>query len=172
MLREWVNTDVRGMLEDANAWERLLRRFPEIPSIPVAEIMPAVGRFLLASRVAEYLRKAWDTANPRDFEWYLWKAQIEYEREAICAKHNEDKRSAILEAEDPSPVITAVEAAIFYLRHNRNRALHCPNPECPAPYFFSSKKGQKYCSPECAKPSQRQSKRQWWIANRAKERDV
>jgi hypothetical protein len=134
----------------------------------------------MASSVAEYLRSAWDAADLRRFEWFTWKAQGEYEWEAARAKHNVTPASmkstdlediaAILESEEPPSVVTPVEAALFHLRHNRDRALHCPNPECPAPYFFQTKKGQKFCSPECAKPTQRAAKRKWWAENRAKEK--
>src|SRR5215510_14803451 len=88
----------------------------------------------------------------------------EYGREdhaAILATCN-----AISETDKPPAIITPGEAAIFHLRHNRDRALHCPNPACPAPYFFRIKKGQKFCSRECAKPSQCESKRLWWASNR------
>jgi len=60
--------------------------------------------------------------------------------------------------------------AIFYFRHNRDRVLRCPNPECAGPYFFRSKKGQKFCSAECATPSRKESKRRWWANNPSKHR--
>lgn len=196
MLVEWVNTNITELaLEDANAWERLFRRYPEIPSVPAAEIVPVTeanfDRFQpqmeMADMVASYLSKAWDAADLRHFDWYTWKAQSEYAHEAACAKHNvppshvnpekgnerdaiRRMAAAITEGDEPPAVITPVEAAIFHLRHNRKRALHCPNPECPAPYFFATKKGQKYCSPECAKPAQREAKRKWWDEHRAKHK--
>jgi hypothetical protein len=150
----------------------------------------------MALSVAGYLRRAWDAPDLRKSDWYTRAAQSEYEYLAASARHGvtpleevmernkdgtvvrrsaEDRakiESALREIGEPPAVITPVEAATFYLQHNRDRALHCPNPECPAPYFFRTKKGQKFCSPECAKPSQRESKRQWWAANRAKERNV
>jgi hypothetical protein len=187
MLTEWVNTDLADLPTDARAWERLFRRYPEIPSTPLSEISPfSEVNFLpfhhqmeMAEGVAADLARAWESANLRHFEWYTWKAQMEYEYQAACARHNllepgvtpENAPAAIAavtESAEPPETITPVEAAIFYLRQNRKRALHCPNPGCPAPYFFASKKGQKYCSPECAKPSQRESKRRWWAENRAK----
>ena len=62
---------------------------------------------------------------------------------------------------------TRLEAAFHYLGQHMEQALHCANPECPAPYFFATKKSQKYCSPECAQPAQRASKLRWWNDNRA-----
>jgi hypothetical protein len=38
----------------------------------------------------------------------------------------------------------------------------CQNADCPAPYFFAARHGQKYCSEECARPAQREFKNNWW----------
>jgi len=192
ILTEWVNTDLKGVLQ-TNVWERLFRRCPEIVPIPLSEIVPVndvnFDRFHqqmeMAETVAADLAMAWDRTDLRGFEWYTWKAQREYEFQAASARHGvtsshlarrpgddvdvEAIKAAIIESEEPPATITRIEAAIFHLRQNRKRALHCPNPDCPAPYFFASKKGQKYCSPECAKPAQRESKRRWWAEHRAKK---
>jgi len=124
----------------------------------------------MAYGVAEYLRKAWDAADLRRFDWYTWKAQSEHQRQGAIAKRNlspsrapnsvvEQVQMALAEGEarEPPSVVTPVEAAIFHLRQNRRRALHCLNPECPSRYFFRARKGQQYCSPECAKPAQREA---------------
>lgn len=68
----------------------------------------------------------------------------------------------------PEVALTSFEAAIFYLQTQLTDKLRrCPNPTCPAPYFFATKKGQKFCSTACAEPAQRESKRKWWNENRA-----
>jgi hypothetical protein len=36
------------------------------------------------------------------------------------------------------------------------------------PLFHRKKRWQKYCSPECAGPATRESKRKWWNENRAR----
>ena len=41
-------------------------------------------------------------------------------------------------------------------------ALHCGNPNCAAPYFFATRKGQKYCTDSCAAYGQRLAKSRWW----------
>jgi hypothetical protein len=193
LLTEWVNTDLTDFQQDARAWERLFRRYPEIPSVPASDILPSSeANWLLfhqqmemAGEAAADLARAWESPNLRHFEWYTWKAQMDYEYQAASARNKllepleaGDRISSekvpraiatVLETGEPPETITPVEAAIFYLRQNRKRALHCPNPDCPAPYFFASKKGQKYCSSECAKPSQRESKRRWWAENRSKQ---
>ena len=68
----------------------------------------------------------------------------------------------------PEVPLTSFEAAMFHLQTQLADSLRrCPNPTCPAPYFFATKKGQKFCSTVCAAPAQRESKRKWWRENRA-----
>jgi len=62
------------------------------------------------------------------------------------------------------------ETIAFHLQRNLHRALYCPNPECQEPYFFANKKGQKFCSPECARPARLESQRRWWRDNRGKRK--
>jgi hypothetical protein len=66
------------------------------------------------------------------------------------------------------PTICPFEAAIYWLQHNQHLMLRCAADMCAAPYFFRSKKGQKYCSPECGDPARKDSKRRWWAENRGK----
>ena len=49
-----------------------------------------------------------------------------------------------------------------------NRVRYCLNPECKAPCFFVTKKGQEYCSDACAQLGKRRAKRRWWNENRGK----
>jgi hypothetical protein len=39
---------------------------------------------------------------------------------------------------------------------------YCGNPECPAPYFFETRRGQRFCSEECAGVGMREAKKRWW----------
>lgn len=64
--------------------------------------------------------------------------------------------------------LTPFEAAMFHLQtHLADKIRRCPNPTCPAPYFFAVKRAQKFCSTSCAEPAQREAKRRWWNENRA-----
>jgi CGNR zinc finger len=40
--------------------------------------------------------------------------------------------------------------AAFLLDYKNGRAKVCKNPDCPAPYFLQSRKGQEFCSHKCA----------------------
>jgi hypothetical protein len=60
------------------------------------------------------------------------------------------------------PPPTPFERALQYLTRPNVTTGFCANSECPAPYFFPDRRGQKYCSEACAAPAQREFKRRWW----------
>jgi hypothetical protein len=55
-----------------------------------------------------------------------------------------------------------IEKALYHLLKQHKRARHCPNRDCPAPYFFVSRHSQRYCSETCAQSGERETKRRWW----------
>jgi hypothetical protein len=65
----------------------------------------------------------------------------------------------------PLPSPTPLEQCLRYLLRNTNKTVFCSHSECPAPFFFGSRKSQKYCSTVCALPAQRKFKREWWSKN-------
>jgi hypothetical protein len=54
------------------------------------------------------------------------------------------------------------QAACYVLLRNSNLAKFCANPDCPAPYFVAKRATQRYCSPDCLTPFQKQWKLDWW----------
>jgi hypothetical protein len=143
-------------------------------------------------QIQKFLRKAWSSADPRGKDWYLTQMRDLYrELPVLFASpdagdpyrpfHDVDagddfeiQSSVNLERminnrfSEPPP-ITPFEAAVFYFqRALADRAKYCGGPDCAAPYFIAEKRWQKYCSPKCAGPATRESKRQWWRDNRAK----
>jgi hypothetical protein len=54
------------------------------------------------------------------------------------------------------------EESLFRLLELASLTRKCANPECDAPYYFAKRRSQKYCDPACAKPAQREFKRNWW----------
>ncbi len=46
----------------------------------------------------------------------------------------------------------------------------CRNDECANRYFFATRRDQKYCTEECAKPAQREAKLNWWNRSGKKRR--
>jgi len=160
-----------------SAINRLRRKYPGA----FGEV-PYIGTLVLRDLV----RKAWSAPDPRHAEWYLFRlrnlqygaahrmrtvqrastASAKPEPEipgGIPGTENEAKR--FMEQSEPPPK-TDIEAALVYLQKNLGRARFCPNEDCATPYFFLTKKGQKFCSPECATPARQESKRRWWQENR------
>jgi len=45
----------------------------------------------------------------------------------------------------------------------------CKNSGCAGPYFIASRRDQKFCTKECALPSQRAAKLKWWHDRRGKK---
>jgi hypothetical protein len=126
------------------------------------------------------LQKGWDAPTLRERVWFFREAESFSRR--LGAKDAElglwGTSYEQLEAPEyvfgvrfrfinPPAQPTRLEAAFYYLGQHMEHARHCANPECAAPYFFATKKNQKYCSSECAEPARRASKLRWWNDNRA-----
>ena len=153
-------------LESEGPYQRLLKRYPEI-------FPDQSERSVQFARVfGKFLRKAWREPAGRRRNWYLADAESisHREREWYTSETADSLRFkfAIDRFLDPPNQATPLEATVAYFRRSADRALYCPNPDCPAAFFFAKKKGQKYCSSVCALPSQREAKRRWWANNRAR----
>jgi len=70
---------------------------------------------------------------------------------------------------NPPPELTAFERVMFHFQQIAHGARRCENKECFAPFFLRKKKGQIFCSPECALPAQKKAKSDWWARNRKKQ---
>lgn len=147
----------------------------------------ALGRFedgtLLILR--DELRKAWDTADEWDRDWYVHQfrdnvrtfALWPQEQEAIARTRGLGGLAMFSSPEFQQwendrfrpPLRDELNVALFHLQRIGELAKHCRGPECQAPYFIALKRWQKYCSPECTGPATRDSKRRWWRENRAKD---
>jgi hypothetical protein len=166
---------------------RLIKRHPEVFSaLPSVEPPPASSESMIPSshwqivaRVQNFLKLAWDTPDLRAREWYIFKARDEWQKLTAFAPEWEKRilsgKSRIDELTNEEfslsihpPPLTPFERAMWHFHRIAEKARHCANPECPAPYFFAAKKGQKYCTSKCSAPSQRDQKRRWWRENRAK----
>ncbi len=175
LLCDWANIPgpwpMIGMGQDStlklrDAVERIRRRHKNILGDS-----RALGHLWLR----DFLRRAWDTSDLRERDWYLFKFRDLYNlmvrRSAMSPADRQSDETDEVNAGAPrhaAPQVTPIEAAVFHFQRHADRARRCPNPECPAPYFIADKKGQRYCSEACALPAQRESKRLWWANNRSK----
>jgi hypothetical protein len=116
------------------------------------------------------LRKAWDAPDMRCREWFIYKARERYDFWRHSARSALSQVSGQGEIPRPDtyepPQLTEFERLMYHFQRIADRARHCANPECPAPYFFIVKQGQIYCCEKCAGVGQREAKRKWWNENR------
>ncbi|MGO9863041.1 MAG: hypothetical protein ACLPLR_05480 [Terriglobales bacterium] len=156
---------------------RLSKLYADIVPLPALhthqlELSSALGF------IALLLQKGWDAPPPRERVWFFRDAET-YSRHLLAKAADRGMwmtgypqspghtRVMTFHFVNPPAHPTLLEAAFYYLGQHVEHAQHCANPDCPAPYFFATKKGQKYCSPECAQPARRASKLRWWNENRA-----
>jgi len=143
---------------------------------------------LILHKIWYYLRRFWEIQDPHARDWYIYRAREWYwlsrvhelqpevivKRAEIDAADTADKvRSAsgwlnvlVQSALDKAPDRTPFEESLFHLQNIAGKTRRCPNPNCQAPYFIATKKGQKFCSPECARPTLLASKREYWNKKR------
>jgi hypothetical protein len=65
---------------------------------------------------------------------------------------------------------TRTELLLLHFTRWSDLTRYCDNPECSSPYFIARDPRQKYCSDACAKPAQRECKRNWWAKHGRQQR--
>jgi hypothetical protein len=149
-------------------FRRLRTLYADIVPDPVPSILDR--DVALAFRYLSFLlRRGWDAPTQREREWYFREGES-FGRH-LTAKDAEkvewDNSHMMYCFVKPPAQPTPLEAVFHYLWRNVKHALHCANPECSVPYFFATKKSQKFCSAVCAEPARRESKLRWCNKNRA-----
>ena len=126
-----------------------------------------------------YLRLFWKASgsdNEHSRDWYIHRAREYYYRLQIAAKvwsEEESQRDLVSQQLlDTPPVRNPIETALYHLQKRAAKPSTsprvCPNDDCERPYFLANKKGQKFCSLDCRRPSTLSSKRNY--ANKNKGR--
>lgn len=186
LLVEWANaaTSFEHFQQSASAGTKALKRFMAkyqvfFDSIPTA-VRSETAEWTLTDAIQKFLRLAWDAPDLRSRLWFIFEARRAYHQITAVipveyalsqATGDEWKRLAgeFTAINRAVPAMSPFEQVAFHFHLIAEKACHCANPECPAPYFFAAKKGQKYCTSKCSAPSQRDQKRRWWRENRAKK---
>jgi hypothetical protein len=137
-----------------------------VPDVPYTRQREAALAFRFLSFL---LKRGWDAPTQREREWYFREAESfgRYLTAKDAEKTEWDDSHLMYRFVKPPAQPSPLEAVFHYLWRNVKHALRCGNPECQIPYFFATKKSQKYCSYECAEPARRASKLRWWNENRA-----
>jgi len=132
----------------------------------------------------DYLQRFWREQDEHARDWYIHRAreywqhfnvQRELSEQVSAAKDLAAISKLNVEIErrlDQPPVRNPFEEVLFQLqRRARKPSLaprYCPNLDCSNPYFLSRKKGQRFCSKKCARPSELASKRAHWETNKTR----
>ena len=115
------------------------------------EDSPQKEHLVYIRAISRNLQSVWDAPNQWTAVWRWVFLQM------LAAK------MAGLEPDPTEPPLwSPFEVSMLYFHGNWHRAVHCGNPSCAAPYFFATKKGQKYCTDLCAEYGQREAKKRWW----------
>jgi hypothetical protein len=194
LILDWVNLKDCDVEQGSDAVNRLIRRYPEVFPDPPKEFPPglygellrqkhseppylqsAYDHLLTVAEVLPWLKRVWNSSDLRKKRWFNFKARDAYWEQrrdyASEAQWSLANRQAGIPSEHPdpddAPPQTAFEIAMAHLLDVVARTRCCPNSECPAPYFLATKTRQVYCSPVCAGPRLRESKRNWWKKHRS-----
>jgi hypothetical protein len=127
-----------------------------IPRGPAKVIDPDEQESQWIWALHHHLCRVWDQPDQRTREWGVFLLLL------LTMGEAGSRHLTLLGFPDPLPPPTLFEQALMWFVDVRDRARHCPNPDCPAPYYFAKRRSQKYCSDSCALPAQREFKRRWW----------
>lgn len=121
----------------------------QIPAVQVNRFEMNMSNHRLFE-LRDALRLVWSTRDLREKEWraFLFRADPTMGI-SFLLEHGLPSRSLF-------------DDAVMYLFKRVRKMEICQNPECPACYFWATKRGQKYCSEVCAGPAQKSYKRRWW----------
>lgn len=165
------------------------RFWPELWNQEVDQIPPE----LALRQMRSYLRGFWRSSDERDRDWLIHRAREFCQTHRVLRETRElslrwraaqtidelnslafDIQVKTKEILDAVPPHSEIEDALFELQKKARipskRPLYCPDCTQGKPYFLSARKGQKYCSPECAETAIRASKRESWESNKQRWR--
>jgi hypothetical protein len=177
LLYDWVNLPIhaknrKDLGKRTVEYDRMLKRYPEMFDFS----SNWEAQYPVVVTVRGVLQDIWDTRDARRRDWLIFELRDHYQRVRTRSRHGLREVLESVANDDNGfglfgcvPEKTMFEAAMFRLQsHLVHRMLHCPNPDCLAPYFFRQEIGQKSCSPECGDYLRRQSRLRSYHKNKGK----
>jgi len=159
-LEEFLTELLNLRLSDPAAVERFMSRFVDDFGLYEPDVLVRSQNRL--QFFLENIQAAWlePNAKVRLWGWAIFKTQWANTRfpDLSLSMHDEAGRKRF----PPLPQELGIDMAFDYLLNHHNRTRYCPNPECPAPYFFAKRHSQRYCSEKCAQAAEKETKRKWW----------
>jgi hypothetical protein len=148
--------------------EAVSRTVGAIYSTPPRAVLPGTpehdesNRKLWLIPLRDTLRAIWRAPDTKTKQWGLFRISQDFflqgDPNTIHRPGGQGGSDFLLSWKPP----TQTERFLLALMGWADLLQYCDNEECPAPYFIAKKRTQKYCSHECAKPAQRESKLRWW----------
>lgn len=139
--------------------------FEKVSTMPFEEFLreyQATKREAIVPYLRNIFRATWHEPDSKVREWAWAILRTDLARVSFSSQYLQlVDQSGQIRLPKPPPLLPLETAFEFLLRHY-NRVRHCPNPDCPAPYFFAKRHTQRYCSEKCAQNGERATKRKWW----------
>jgi len=167
---------------------RLASRWPEVFRDPIGRKIAGDDiKWFIGIR--KHLREAWDERDQKAREWYVYKVRDLYataindpEKEVLELLGYSARSAPVpsdtielgksmianmrrqgLVVDDP-PRDVPFERIMYHFQRRLRSALHCANPDCPAPYYFKEDgvRTQKYCCEDCSQAARKDSQDRYW----------
>lgn len=113
--------------------------------------------------LSKCVQQAWVAPDPRTREWKTFVLRVQ-----VWGLLLPDRLGGWEGNLPADPPRLPLDMALAYLQNKGHLARRCALDDCFCPYFFATRKNQKFCTAECAAPSKRAAKRLWAEKNRAK----
>jgi hypothetical protein len=109
--------------------------------------------------IARSLRKAFETDDERERDWFLTWARCLNAR--ATAPFGLGRMKGVI----PIPSDSGMERAIFHVQKHIAHTMAMCEARCANPCFFRRKPKQKYCGKGCRWKANKESKLRWWTKN-------
>lgn len=137
------------------------RGTPHQDAIPATETRKQSLRSLIGCR--NDLRRLWQVEDMDQKDWgiHLLREQMYH----ISAHPTIASGVFARMLKEGPPPRDALQQALLYFQAKSYLARICARRDCNhLPFFFAEKSNQQHCSPDCARASQSESKRRWWLS--------
>lgn len=185
LLTKWANLPDPETGNERHIAGGILKDFPDVFSEISGLGVDEQNFYRSIWGVRAHLRAAWRAVDERDRQWFIFRLRQlhdQHVRELSVPVSRALKDAAVARPDDgltrffvtqfkemtfwgmrpeAAPPPRPFEQAMFWFQRNAEYARFCPNPDCPAPYFFSRR--NKYCGRrDCVRYGQRVAGKRWW----------
>ncbi|MGA3168607.1 MAG: hypothetical protein ABSF14_21100 [Terriglobia bacterium] len=154
---------------------KMRRKPPDPRLLPKDEVAYQRG---IVAEIRDQLRAVWTAEDADAAEWRL-SGLCSLAQELMAGAAGLGPPTPDAPASQPGAgtrkalaVDASISQALLYVWRRLGMLRRCPNPRCPNRFFVAVRKGQNYCSEQCASTKRREYKRAWWRRRRSGTDDV